>query len=115
MRRASTLFLASSVAGLLSGSLVYADGLSDLLRGRQFAHLGIAPIGPALASTVASTYPVASASASVIYEYNPALETLERRPGVGAPVLGERAESIGRRQLDVGISYSYVRLATIDG
>ena len=33
------------------------------------------PIGPALANTVASTYPVASASSSVTYAFNPKTET----------------------------------------
>jgi len=40
------------------------------------------PLGPALANTVAGTYPVASASSSVAYVYNPRLEAFERRTGV---------------------------------
>lgn len=92
-----------------------ATSLSDVFLSPQFARLGLAPLGPALASTVASTYPVASASSSVVYAYNPALETVERRPGVLGPILGERAETLGQGRFDLALSYSFVALATIDG
>jgi hypothetical protein len=92
-----------------------AGSLTDVFLSPQFAHLGLAPLGPALASTVASTYPVASASSSVIYAYNPALETVERRPGVLGPILGERADTLGQGRFDLALSYSFVHLATIDG
>src|SRR5216110_3492985 len=72
--------------------------LADLLKEPQFNHLGLAPIAPALAATVASTYPVASASSGVVYVYNPGLDTLERRTGVAGPIIGERAETIGKGQ-----------------
>jgi hypothetical protein len=92
-----------------------AGGLVDLFRDPALAGLNLEPIGPVLASTVASTYPVASASSSVTYTYNPALETFERRTRVLGPFVGERAETVGAGQLDVGLSYSYVHLATING
>lgn len=90
-------------------------GVADVLRSPRFDHLELAPIAPALANTVASTYPVASASSSVTYAYNPALDTLERQAGVSGPILGERAETIGKGQFDVAVSYSYVHLTTING
>jgi len=68
-----------------------------------------------IASTVASTYPVASASSSVVYVYDPALDTPVRQVGVAGPILGERAETIGKGQFDLGVSYSYVHLTTING
>jgi hypothetical protein len=89
--------------------------LADVLRNPRFDRLGLAPIAPVLASTVASTYPVASASSSVLYVYNPALDTLERQVGVAGPIIGERAETIGRGQFNLGLSYSYVHLTTING
>jgi hypothetical protein len=64
---------------------------------------------------VALSYPVASASSSVTYVYNPALDTLERRIGPGGPIIGERAETLGRGVLNLGVSWSYVQLARIDG
>src|SRR5512142_2102002 len=62
-------------------------GISDVLRDPRFDHLGLAPIAPVLANTVASTYPVASASSSVVYAYNPQLDTLERQTGVAGPII----------------------------
>jgi hypothetical protein len=51
-------------------------GVADVLLDPRFARLELAPIAPVLAGTVASTYPVASASSSVAYVFNPALDTL---------------------------------------
>jgi hypothetical protein len=94
-----------------------ADGrsLSGILRDERFAGLKLAPIAPALAATVASTYPVASASSNVTYVYDPAMGTFERRAGIAGPIFGERAETIGRGQWNLAASYSYVRLTNING
>lgn len=92
-----------------------ASSLSAVLEQGRFAELRLAPLAPALANTVALTYPAASASSSVTYVYNPALDVLERRTGVGGPIIGERAETIGRGVLNLGLSYSYVRLTHING
>jgi hypothetical protein len=90
-------------------------GIADVLRSPKFDRLGLAPIAPVLADTVASTYPVASASSGVVYTYNPELDTLERQVGVAGPILGERAETIGKGIFTFATSYSYVHLATING
>jgi len=66
-------------------------------------------------NTVAGTYPVASASSSVTYVFNPKLEAFERQTGVLGPIIGERAQTIGQHQLDISLSYSFVDLATING
>ena len=106
--------LASLVALWTGGSSAWAS-LADLLKEPQFKRLELAPIAPALAATVASTYPVASASSGVVYAYNPALDTLERQTGVAGPIIGERAETIGKGQLNLAVSYSYVDLTSING
>src|SRR2546427_238737 len=72
-------------------------------------------IAPALATSVASSYPVASASSSVIYVYNPALETFERQTRVAGPIIGERAETIGKGAFGFAATYHYVHLTTING
>jgi hypothetical protein len=114
MSRGRTRLLAVGLALVASGRDADA-GLTRLFGERRFVQLGLAPVGPALADAVALAYPVASASASVTYAYDPTLDTLVRRTGVGGPVIGERSETIGRRQLDFGLVYSWVRLATING
>jgi hypothetical protein len=99
----------------LGASELHARSLAAVFKDPAFAELELAPLGPALADTVASTYPVASASSSVTYVYNPALETFERRTGVAGPIIGERADTIGQGQFDFGFSYSYVGLTQING
>jgi hypothetical protein len=106
------LFLLWGVAGVPAAR---AGSLTDVFRRAEFKNLGLAPLGDALATTIASAYPVASASSSVIYEYNPALETFERRTGVAGPLFGERAETIGAGRLNLGLAYSYIHFATING
>lgn len=112
--RRSALQLASLAAWWIGASASWA-GVADVLRGPRFSRLELAPIAPALASTVASTYPVASASSSVTYVFNPELDAGERQPGVAGPIIGERARTLGRGQWDVAVTYSYVHLATING
>ena len=102
-------------AGLLAAvPRAEARKLTDVF-GDELAGLELEPIGEALADTVASTYPVASASASVAYVYNPRLEIFERRTRVLGPIIGERAETIGAGEMDVSATYSYVHPAQING
>jgi hypothetical protein len=115
MKSRSFVALVCSLALSLCTPPARASSLSSVLAQGRFSDLRLAPLGPALANTVALTYPVASASSSVTYVYNPALDVLERRTGVGGPIIGERAETIGRGVLDVALSYSYVRLTSING
>src|SRR3989442_14956348 len=103
------------MAVLLCISRAQAGSLTDVFRNKFLSGLQLGPIGPALASTVASTYPVASASSSATFTYDPELGTFERRTGVPAPIMAERGETIGWRQISLGISYSYVRLTSING
>lgn len=91
-----------------------AGRLTDVFRD-ELAQLELEPLADVLADTVASTYPVASASSSVTYAYNPRLEAFERQTRVLGPIIGERAETIGEQQINVGIGYSYVALDSIDG
>ena len=89
--------------------------LVDVLTEPRFNHLELAPIAPALAATVASTYPVATASSGVVYVYNPTVDIFERQAGVAGPLIGERAETIGKGQLNFAASYSYVHPTSING
>src|SRR5512139_3499831 len=113
-RRCSLLLPTALLASVLGVGNAVA-GIADVLRDPRFDRLGLAPIAPVLANTVASTYPVASASSSVIYAYNPELDALERQAGVAGPIIGERAETIGKGQFTLAASYSYVHLTTING
>src|SRR5262245_29872591 len=109
-----TLKLAS-LALLLIAPVAAHGSLTGVLENPRFRLLGLAPIAPALANTVASTYPVASASSSVTYEYDPTLDTLVRRPGVAGPIIGERTETIGKGRFNLSAAFSYVHLSSING
>ena len=111
--RCGLLVLALAAGAIVPGAA--GAGLTDQFSSPQFAGLGLEPLGPALANTVASIYPVASASSSVTYAYNPALETFERQTRVLGPIIGERAETIGKGQFDVALSYAYVHVSSING
>jgi len=99
---------------LLGASAAQARSLSSVFS-NELKGLEMEPLGPALANSVASTYPVASASSSVTYVYNPATETFDRQTRVLGPIIGERAETIGEGQLNAGLNYSYVRFTGING
>src|SRR5262245_31106865 len=92
-----------------------AESLAAIFRSPTFANLGLAPVGAALAATVAAEYPVASASSSVVYRYDAASDTMERRAGIAGPLFGERAETIGRGFFDLSLTYSYIHFTTING
>jgi hypothetical protein len=106
--------MVAAVALLMSNSNAQAGDLADIFAD-ELAGLELEPVGPVLANTIASTYPVASASSSVTYVFNPATETFERQTRVLGPLIGERAETIGKGQVNLALSYSYVRPKSING
>jgi hypothetical protein len=117
--RGSFLLAVAVVAGPCCAQLSRAGDLLDVLDARQLGTARLEPalsgIGPSLADAVASTYPATSASSSVTYRWDPVGDTFVQATGVGGPIFGERAETIGRRLLNLSVSYSYVDLATING
>lgn len=99
-----------------SSAPAHARNLSDVFSASgTLGGLELEPVGRALAKTVASSYPVASASSSVTFVYDPVNDTYEREAGALGPIIGERAQTIGTRAVGLGLSYSYVRLTSIDG
>lgn len=99
---------------LLVSSTADGRSLTDVFT-NELAGLELEPLGDVLANTVASTYPVASASSSVSYRFNPELGEFERTTGVLAPLFGERAETVGKGEFDVSLTYSYVDFKEING
>jgi hypothetical protein len=73
------------------------------------------PISVAVGSQI-SNLPKASPSSGITFVYDPTLKTFapatEQNLG---PIIGERAETIGRKRLYVGFSYQYFNFTTIDG
>jgi len=108
------LVVAATLCVLLDASVTEARTLSSVFS-TELSGLEMEPLGPALANTIATTYPVASASSSVTYVYDPASETFERQTRILGPIIGERAETIGQGQIDVAFSYSYVHPTSVNG
>jgi len=108
------VFVIAGMCALLRTSAAEARTLSSIFT-TELKGLEMEPLGPALANTVATTYPVASASSSVTYVFNPATETFERQTRVLGPIIGERAETIGQGQFNIGFSWSYVHPTSING
>ncbi len=73
------------------------------------------PISTAV-GTQLSSLPIASPSSGITFVYDPSLKTFtpatEQTLG---PVLGERADTIGRHRAYIGFSYQYFNFSTIDG
>jgi hypothetical protein len=62
----------------------------------------------------ANLLPLASPSSGVILVYDPTLKTLITGTDSLGPILGERAETIGRHRLFVGFSYQFFDFDKID-
>jgi hypothetical protein len=63
----------------------------------------------------ANLLPLASPSSGVLLVYDPALKTLVTRTDSLGPILGERAETVGRHHLFIGSSYQFFDFDKIDG
>ena len=59
--------------------------------------------------------PLASPSSGVILVYDPTLKTLVAGTDSLGPILGERAETVGRHHLFIGFSYQFFNFDKIDG
>lgn len=59
--------------------------------------------------------PLASPSSGVILTYDPTLKTFVTSTDSLGPILGERAETVGRHRLFVGFSYQFFNFDKVDG
>jgi hypothetical protein len=63
----------------------------------------------------ANLLPLASPSSGVVFSYDPSLKTFVAGTDSLGPILGERAETVGRHRLFIGFSYQYFDFDKIDG
>ena len=76
---------------------------------------GLGPINEAIGIQL-SQLPIASPSSGITFVYDPSLKTFS--PSIEeslGPILGERADTIGRHKLYVAFSFQYFDFNTIDG
>jgi len=91
----STAVHAQNVAARIGDTI---DGLSDTV-----------------AATFARSVPLPSASAGVQYVFDPATGNFQRSPTTFGQVYLDRADPLGKGQMNVSVSYAYLELDTVDG
>src|SRR5271170_7652848 len=63
----------------------------------------------------ANLLPLASPSSGIILTYDPSLKTFVTSTDSLGPILGERAETVGRHRLFIGFSYQFFNFNQLDG
>jgi Putative MetA-pathway of phenol degradation len=63
----------------------------------------------------ANLLPLASPSSGIVLVFDPSLKTLVTSTDSLGPILGERAETVGRHRLFIGFSYQFFNFDKIDG
>jgi len=110
-------------------SAVWAQSVSDVLtflvtnqsvltgnvaRDRNAAQATADTIGRALLANLA-TLPAPSTSGAFVYRLNPELGTVERATQTFGPSFVERAQTIGRNQVSLGLAFQYLHFDALDG
>jgi len=72
------------------------------------------PLDSAIASQ-SSVLPLASPSSGITFTWNPSAKVFTPSTESFGPVLGERAETIGRYKLSLGVAYQFFKFSTVDG
>jgi hypothetical protein len=95
------------------GAPLIADGHQAHFEGDFLSAFG--PINEAVGIQV-SQLPIASPSSGITFTYDPALKTFSpSTEETLGPILGERANTIGRNKLYVAFSFQYFNFNSIDG
>jgi Putative MetA-pathway of phenol degradation len=108
---------AGAVAGFKPGSfsgVLYPVGGHPIHFRDDFAVTTLRPLTAEIGRE-ANLLPLASPSSGVVLVYDPNLKTLVTGTESLGPVLGERAETVGRHHLFVGFSYQFFNFDQLDG
>ncbi|MFN8545261.1 MAG: transporter [Candidatus Binatia bacterium] len=68
-----------------------------------------------LAESFGRSFPLVAASAGVTYRFDPVTASFEREPALMGQLFLERADPLGKGRWNMGVSYQYVALDTIEG
>jgi len=86
----------------------------NVARDRNAAQATADTIGRALLANLA-TLPAPSSSGAFVYRLNPELGTVERATQTFGPSFVERAQTVGRNQVSIGVAFQYLRFDSLDG
>jgi len=87
-----------------------ADSLQSLFRGPATA-----PIGEAMANTVARSLPLTSASRGVVFSFDPATGAFEREADIFGQLFLERARPLGANKWSLTFDYQWVQIDSFNG
>jgi hypothetical protein len=80
----------------------------------NFAGNSLTPLNSAIARQ-SVFLPLASPSSGITYSWDPSAKTFSPSTDSFGPIYGERAETIGRYRLFLGVSYQYFSFSSLDG
>src|SRR5581483_1382500 len=80
----------------------------------DFIQQSFTPVNTAIGTQIA-TLPFASPGSGFVYDFNSAAGVYQRSSESFGPILTERAETIGRRKLYIGLSFQYFAFDKVDG
>jgi hypothetical protein len=86
----------------------------NVARDRNAAQATADTIGRALRANLA-TLPAPSTSGAFLYRLNPELGTVERATQTFGPSFVERAQTVGRNQVSLGLAFQYLHFDSLDG
>ena len=121
VRSADLICMVPQVYG--GGGLVGTDHGGPLVSTAMFSHAAhfsnssLATFSPfnAEVGTQLSQLPLTSPASGFVFTFNPTLGVVSRQTETFGPILTERADTIGRHRLFVGISYQYFNFDKADG
>jgi hypothetical protein len=91
-----------------------SDGSDHSGHFNSSAQLSFNPFNTALASQLAAV-PLPSPASGFTYTLDSSLGVFKRSTQSFGPILSDRAETIGKRKLSIGVSYQHFNFDTIDG
>jgi len=107
---------AATIAKLVT---VLVSVAAPAARAKTFAEILGTPltqkIGEALGQSVARSLPVTSASAGIVYTFDPTTGAFERETSMLGQLFLERADPVGRKRLNFSLSYQRVEIDTFEG
>ena len=80
----------------------------------NFANNSLAPLNSAIARQ-SILLPLVSPSSGITYSWDPSVKVFAPTTDSFGPIYGERADTIGKNRLFLGVSYQYFALSSMDG
>jgi hypothetical protein len=97
-----------------TNGFVLPGGVGPAALVNSFNGNSLTPLNSAIARQ-SVLLPLASPSSGITYSWDPAAKTFSPSTDSFGPVFGERADTIGKYRLFLGVSYQYLTFSSLDG